>query len=143
MADQVAAAIRSWFEALERCVGRVDYQAAHALFVDDAIAFGTRASLAIGRDALQRSQWSGIWPNVRNFRFNFDDLRCGADGDTAWAVVTWGSTGFDESGVPYDRPGRATVILQRDGGGWRARHTHFSLFPGTPGRTYGPKELSA
>jgi ketosteroid isomerase-like protein len=131
-------AIRGWFESLERCVGAVDYASARPRFVDDAIGFGTKAHLAVGRETLEASQWSGIWPNIRDFRFNLDQLRCGADGDLGWGIVTWDSTGFDERGEPYERPGRATVIFLRRDGAWRALHTHFSLFPGTPPRTFGP-----
>jgi ketosteroid isomerase-like protein len=131
-------AIRGWFEALQRCVAAVDYATARPLFVDDAIGFGTKAHLAVGRETLEASQWSGIWPSIRDFRFNLDQLRSGADGDLGWGIVTWDSTGFDERGEPYERPGRATVIFVRRDGAWRALHTHFSLFPGTPPRTFGP-----
>jgi ketosteroid isomerase-like protein len=130
-------AIRAWFEALQRCVVAVDYASARPLFVDDAIGFGTKAHLAVGRETLEASQWTGIWPNIRDFRFNLDQLRSGADGDLGWAIVTWDSTGFDERGEPYERPGRATVIFVRRDGAWRALHTHFSLLPGTPPRTFG------
>ena len=136
--EGAAAAIRAWFESLQRCVGAVDYESARALFVEDAIGFGTRAHLAVGRDTLEADQWSGIWPNIRDFRFNLDQLRAGADGDLGWGIVTWESTGFDENGQPYDRPGRATVVFVRRDGAWRALHTHFSLRPGTPPTTHGP-----
>ena len=131
-------AIRGWFESLQRCVGAVDYAAARPLFVDDAIGFGTRAHLAVGRETLEASQWRGIWPNIRDFRFDLDQLQSGVDGDLGWGIVTWSSTGFDERGEPFERPGRATVIFLRREGAWRALHTHFSLFPGTPPRTFGP-----
>ena len=136
MDDQ--AALKGWFSSLQRCVERVDYATARQLFVEDAIGFGTKAHLAEGRAVLEASQWSGIWPNIRNFHFNLDGIRCGAEGDLGWAVATWGSTGFDENGQPYDRPGRATVIFARREGDWRALHSHFSLYPGTPTQTHGP-----
>src|SRR5262249_32543169 len=91
---------------------------------------------AVGRGALEAGQWAGIWPNIRDFRFDLDQLRSGADGDLGWGIVTWDSIGFDEDGAPYQRPGRATVIFVRRQGAWRALHTHFSLYPGTPGRTH-------
>jgi len=128
-------AIRAWFESLQRCVRAVDYASARPLFVDDAIGFGTRAHLAVGRATLEASQWSGIWPNIRDFRFNLAELRSGVDGDLGWGIATWESIGFDEAGQPFDRPGRATVIFVRREGAWRALHTHFSLYPGTPGKT--------
>ena len=62
------------------------------------------------------------------------------EGETIEAgVATWTSTGFHEDGTPFHRPGRATVILERRDGQWLSVHTHFSLNPGTPPRTHGPK----
>lgn len=138
MFDTTGASIRRWFETLERCVQTVDYDAARAIFAADTVGFGTRVGLAIGRETLAEQQWSGIWPNIREFHFNLDDLRWGSEGELAWGVCTWESIGFDRDGQPYDRPGRATVILVRRSGAWLAMHTHFSLVPGTPPRTYGP-----
>ena len=94
--------------------------------------------LAVGRETLEANQWRGIWPNIRDFRFNLDDVRWGVGGDQGWAIATWSSTGFDRQGHPFDRPGRATVIFRRDGDNWLALHTHFSLCPGTPTTTHGP-----
>jgi ketosteroid isomerase-like protein len=130
--------IRAWFEALQDCVDRVDFAGGRALFAEDAIGFGTKASLAVGRDTLEANQWRGIWPNIRSFRFDLDGMRWGASGDEAWAIATWGSTGFDQTHQPFDRPGRATIIFVRRDGRWLALHTHFSLYPGTPPTTHGP-----
>jgi ketosteroid isomerase-like protein len=132
-------ALRGWFETLQDCVERVDFDAGRGLFVDNAIGFGTKASLAIGRDTLEANQWRGIWPNIRGFRFDLDGMRWGTEGNQAWAIATWSSTGFSPDGQPFDRPGRATVIFVRRGDAWKALHTHFSLFPGTPPTTHGPK----
>lgn len=130
------AALRGWFEALQGCVQRVDFDAGRALFVDEAIGFGTKASLA--SLTLEANQWRGIWPNIENFRFDLDGMRWGASGDQAWGIATWRSTGFGPDGQPFDRPGRATVIFVRRGGAWKALHTHFSLHPGTPPTTKRP-----
>ena len=83
-----AAEIRAWFEALQGCVERVDFDAGRGLFVEEAIGFGTKASLAVGRDTLEANQWRGIWPNIRDFRFDLDGMRWGADGDQAWGIAT-------------------------------------------------------
>jgi ketosteroid isomerase-like protein len=136
-----AAELRAWFEALQACVERVDFDGGRDLFAEDAIGFGTKASLAIGREALETNQWRGIWPNIRDFRFDLDGMRSGSSGDQAWAIATWGSTGFGPDGQPFDRPGRATVILVRRDGRWKALHTHFSLFPGTPPTTRRPEAV--
>jgi ketosteroid isomerase-like protein len=131
--------LRGWFESLQDCVQRVDFEQGRQLFVEDAIGFGTKASLAVGRDTLEANQWRGIWPNIREFRFDLDGMRWGASGEQAWAIATWGSTGFGADGQPFDRPGRATVIFVRRDGAWKALHTHFSLFPGTPATTRRPE----
>jgi ketosteroid isomerase-like protein len=133
--EAVGREIRDWFAALQGCVQRVDFEAARELFVEDAIGFGTKASLAVGRDTLEASQWRGIWPNICDFRFDLDGMRWGAAGDQAWGIATWNSTGFAGDETPFDRPGRATVIFVQRDGRWRALHTHFSLFPGTPPTT--------
>ncbi|MFN8556620.1 MAG: nuclear transport factor 2 family protein [Dehalococcoidia bacterium] len=128
------AAVRDWFATLQRCVRAVDYATARGIFADDVVAFGTRAELVYGLDALEAQQWSGVWPVIEDFTFDLERLHAGADGALAWAVVPWTSTGFHEDGTAYDRPGRATVTFARHGGRWLALHTHFSLTPGTPHR---------
>lgn len=122
--------IRAWFTRLAACVANVDYDSArNELFAPDVVAFGTRAHLVEGIDATQRHQWSQVWPNVRDFRFDLDSIKSGAAGDQIWAAALWSSTGFDADGKSFDRPGRATVIFKKDGGRLRAVHTHFSLAP--------------
>lgn len=130
-------AIRAWFGALERCVRGVDYATARGLFAPDVVAFGTRAEVVSGLDRLQEQQWSGVWPLIADFTFDLAQLHVGAGGDLAWAAVPWTSTGFHEDGTPFPRPGRATVAFARRDGRWLATHTHFSLNPGTPQRSYG------
>jgi ketosteroid isomerase-like protein len=130
-------AVREWFQTLERCVRQVDYQTARAIFAPDVLSFGTRADIVSGLDVLVANQWSGIWPNIRDFMFNLEQLHCGAAADLAWGIVPWTSTGFHPDGGSFPRPGRATVILERRDGVWLAVHTHFSLFPGTPSTTHG------
>jgi ketosteroid isomerase-like protein len=51
------------------------------------------------------------------------------------------STGYRQDGTPYDRPGRATVVLVRPGAesGWLAQHTHLSLFRDVPTRSFKSK----
>ncbi len=131
------AAIRGWFETLQRCVGAVDYATARGIFAGDVVSFGTRAELVSGLDALQERQWSGVWPMIADFRFDLAQLHVASGGDIAWAAVPWTSTGFDEDGAAFDRPGRATTGFARREGRWLATHTHFSLNPGTPPRSHG------
>ncbi|MBM4416977.1 MAG: nuclear transport factor 2 family protein [Chloroflexi bacterium] len=132
------AMIRAWFGQMETCVQTRDFTAARALFAADVIGFGTRASLVRGLGRLTEEQWHGIWPNIEGFHFDMTALATGGTGSMRWAVCPWSSTGFDEIHAPFDRPGRATVIFRvDDDGALRAIHTHFSLAPGTPQRTFG------
>lgn len=131
--------IRRWFEEFEACVRAVDFERGRSYFVEDAVAFGTRADVVSGLDNLVRHQWQGIWGNIRDFAFRLDQLHGGADGNLAWGVAPWTSTGFDRDGNPFPRPGRATVVFRRVGDRWLAQHTHFSLNPGTPPTTHGPR----
>jgi ketosteroid isomerase-like protein len=133
-------AVRSWFELLGRYCAAVDYDAGETIFAEDAVAFGTRARVVKGRDYIRKNQWEGIWGNIRDFTVDLEQVAGGGSGDTAWGMTTWTSTGFDESGSPYFRPGRATVVLQRRNGRWLCVHSHFSLAPGTPQVTYGAGE---
>ncbi len=143
--QDAAAAVREWFARLGDCCARVDYAGARAIFAGDVVSFGTKAGLVTGVGPLQRAQWEGIWPNIADFRVDLATVRGDGNRDLAWGAATWTSTGFHEDGAAFDRPGRATVVLQRreilapPGHAWLAVHTHFSLFPGTPPRTFGRK----
>lgn len=141
MAEQheMGQAIREWFQTLERSVRRVDYPTMRQYFAPDVLSFGTRAEVVSGLDALVANQWSGIWPNIRDFTITFEQLHWGASGDLAWGIAPWTSTGFHPDGTAFPRPGRATVIFECRQGKWLAMHTHFSLFPGTPPTTHGSK----
>lgn len=130
-------AVRQWFERLGRYCAAVDYPAAHVIFADDVASFGTRARIVTGIGPLQKNQWQGIWPNISDFRIDSHSILGGGDAEYAWGMAVWDSTGYDEQGRPFQRPGRATVVLQRRDGVWLALHTHFSLAPGTPPHTYG------
>jgi ketosteroid isomerase-like protein len=135
------AAVQEWFARLSQYCATVDYASARLIFAPDVVSFGTKAKIVAGLDALQAHQWEGIWPNILDFRIELDTIHAGGDDTYAWGIASWSSTGFDEAGHPFDRPGRATVILNRRDGRWLAVHTHFSLAPGVPARTFGkPKK---
>jgi ketosteroid isomerase-like protein len=150
-ADDPLEAVREWFARLSDCCARVDYAGARAIFAPDVASFGTKADIVSGLDLLQKNQWEGIWPNIANFRVDLSSVRGGGRDGLAWGIAVWSSTGFHEDGKAYERPGRATVVLERrpevlhsetTGTGrpalaWLAVHTHFSLNPGAPPRTFG------
>jgi ketosteroid isomerase-like protein len=130
-------AVRQWFELLGHYCATEDYSAAHTIFAADVASFGTKAKIVSGIEPLQKNQWEGIWPNITDFRIERDSIHGGGDNRHAWGMAAWDSTGYDQQGAPFYRPGRATVVLQRRDGVWLALHTHFSLVPGTPPHTYG------
>ena len=130
-------AVRQWFTLLGELCAAVDYDTTEGIFADDVVSFGTRADIVSGLGNLRRNQWEGIWGNIANFKVATESIQGFGDEAVAWGVVTWTSTGFDEDHNSFDRAGRATVTLARRGDRWLATHTHFSLNPGTPPRTYG------
>ena len=143
--DDCLEAAREWFRRLSEACTSVDYEAGRRIFASDVASFGTKADIVTGLDPLQRNQWEGIWPNIADFRVDLESVVGGGSGNTAWGIATWTSTGFHEDGTSFHRPGRATVVLERrkthaaPDGEWLAVHTHFSLNPGTPQRTFGRK----
>jgi ketosteroid isomerase-like protein len=138
MTQDAEQSIRDWFHVMERCFQSLDYATARKLMAEDVIAFSTRTSVMSGIDALVTEQWSVNWPALREFTFNFDQLRWGTSGDLAWAVITSTSTGFHPDGTSFVRPGRTTVIFERRESRWLAIHTHYSLAPGTPPTPHSP-----
>ena len=141
--DDDVALIRRWFQKLQLCIQAVDFVGSRPLFADDIVTFGTFAAFTVGREATEQEQWRHVWGHIDQFRWRLDDLRTiiSADRLTAVGMAVFESTGYTESGKAFDRPGRATVVLGRQaaGGEWIAQHTHVSLFPGTPSRSFGTK----
>lgn len=133
MTDDVEAAIQTWFRDLQACVRAVDYERGRTIFAPQVVGFGTHGAVLEGLDALVAGQWQHVWPTIEDFTFNLDTLRWGTAGELAWAICGWDSLGHRSDGTTFQRPGRATVILGRDGSRWLAHHTHFSLAP-TQGR---------
>ena len=132
-----AEAVRQWFTLLSGYCASVDYDSAESIFAEDVVSFGTAMDIVRGRKALREGQWESIWENITDFKMDLDNADARGNGNQGWGVVTWTSTGYDSDHKPFHRPGRATVTLERRDGVWLAVHTHFSLFPGTPQRTYG------
>ena len=135
--------IRAWFERLAEHVRAVDFAGARPLFAADMIAFGTFSDFVTERDAVEAAQWRNVWPFIEGFRWRKDAFRgiVSPDRLAATGMAVWDSTGFHQDGAAYDRPGRATAVLarRRIGEDWIAQHTHFSLFRGVPGQSFGRK----
>jgi ketosteroid isomerase-like protein len=122
-------------------VAAADVRAGRRRFDEALVAFGTHADVVVGRDAVEAGQWMQIWPAIEDFEFLLEDLRVrlSRDGLMAVAIVPWISTGIHADGKRFDRPGRATIVLERDAIGepWSGTHTHFSLARGVPSSTHG------
>jgi len=135
--------IRRWFQHLQLCIQRVDFAGSRALFAEDLITFGTFTAFTLGRAATEQEQWRKVWGDIEHFRWQLDDLRTIISGDrlTAVGMAVFDSTGYSEDGKPFDRPGRATVVFGRQAVDeeWVAQHTHVSLFPGIPSRSFAAK----
>jgi ketosteroid isomerase-like protein len=143
--EQDVALVRRWFQQLQLYVQLVDFVGARPLFAEDMITFGTYAPFTTGREATEKEQWRNVWGRIDQFRWLLDDLRIIISSDRLMAtgMAVFQSTGYTEDGQPFDRPGRATVVLVRGAVGeeWVAQHTHVSLFPNVPARSFGTKTV--
>jgi ketosteroid isomerase-like protein len=127
----IAKQLEAWLEAFAERVRQVDPAGARSLFAPSLRGFGTRVFDADGRDAVEREQWRHVWPSTRGFGFELDALSVwlSPDARLASVAVPWRSTGISPDGTPFERRGRATLVLSRAGGAWLGLHTHFSVDP--------------
>ena len=136
-------AIRAWFRRLAEHVEAKDFAGARSLFAPETVAFGTFSDFLAGRDAVEREQWRKVWPYIEGFHWRAGEIRgmVSSDGLSALGMGCFESTGYDRRGVPYHRPGRATVALTRQSASapWVACHTHMSLFRGVPQESFGAR----
>jgi ketosteroid isomerase-like protein len=130
-----------WLAIFSDHVAAVNFAAARPFFAEDAVGFGTFSDLLQGRAAIEAEQWRKVWPTIEGFRFRLEHLKLGVSGDRrlAYALVAFDSEGIAEDGSRFPRPGRATLVLGREGPSspWRAVHSHFSLNRGVPQRSHG------
>ena len=141
-----AASVKGWLERFAACVRAVDYAAARPFWHPDIVIFGTYQELVRGLAAWEGTQWDNVWPRTENFAFLLDQTAVLASLDAATAVVVapWTSTGFHRDGTRFDRPGRSTLVLQRQADGrWLGVHSHMSLARGVPQESFGRREVKA
>lgn len=136
--------VKQWFDGWGGEVDAVDFETARARFHDAVIGFGTWMDMVEGRERLEAEQWRSIWPTIRDFHHCTEDslkVTVSADRRLAVGLVIWTSSGFDEDGRTYDRPGRTTAVLVREDpqAPWQAIHTHVSLYRGVPQKSHGPQ----
>ncbi len=140
--DTAMEEIKKWLTRFAVCVREQNFDGGREMFYEDVVCFGSRADILSGLDDLIERQWKAIWPNITEFNFLTDRFHCemSGDGRSALVIVPWTSTGYHEDGSSFPRLGRVTILLIRDPdkNTWLAKHTHYSLYPGTPNHTYGP-----
>lgn len=134
-----------WLDRFAGYVRDVDYASARVLFHPDTLAFGTFTDVIPGLQAWIDTQWDNVWPKTADFRFDLAGsfVLAGDDGSMAVVIAPWDSTGFHEDGRSYARPGRATMVFHRGGGGWMCVHSHMSLNRGVPQRSFGERPVKA
>ena len=146
IATEITESVAEWVAGWGAEVAAADIRAGRGRFADDLIAFGTHADVVVGRDQVEDQQWSQVWPKIEDFAFLVDQLvvRAASGGLMAVAIVPWASTGIAADGTRFDRPGRATIVLERTAPGepWTGTHTHFSLARGVPSATHGSREAT-
>ena len=137
--DPLREQVVDWLERFASEVRERRYEGARSLFSPGVLGFGTRAYSVDGLASLEQ-QWREIWQSATGFRFDLSALRVFGD-TTLVAAVPWSSVGYDATGAPFQRPGRATIVLTREGDRLLAVHTHFSLAPSVSGKKSYPPPL--
>jgi uncharacterized protein (TIGR02246 family) len=121
--------IVAWLNEFAATVRARDYKKGRELFHDDAFGFGSVGNMLDGLDRLVEHQWKRVWNQTEGFELHLQYLKCGASGDVAWAAVPFSSQGIAPDGSRFLRRGRATYVLEKHDGRWRAVHSHHSLEP--------------
>ena len=139
----IRAAILDWLEVFAGHVRAVDYAAARPMWHADVLAFGTHRDVMQGLETAIATQWDNVWPRTADFAFDLTNTHVLAAGGMAVAIAPWTSTGFQPGGEKFDRPGRATMVFQRDGEAWRCVHSHMSLNRGVPQASHANRPVKA
>lgn len=123
--------VTTWLTHWADHINRRDYSGARALFSPTCGGFGTVANRTEGLDDLIERQWQRVWGRTRGFAFLNDEVRLIHGEDMAVAAVEWISKGLDPAldDTPFERRGRATIVLRDEGGALVCHHTHFSISP--------------
>ena len=141
----IRAEILDWLDRFAACVRAVDYKSAYPFWHEQALAFGTHKRVLEGLWDWRDRQWDSVWPKTSAFAFVAEETRVLAspDGRMAVAITPWGSTGYNPDGSEFDRPGRASIILMREGDAWVGVHSHMSLERGVPQESFGDRPVVA
>ena len=143
---RTAASVKDWLERFAACVRAVDYAAARPFWHPDIVIFGTYQELVRGLPAWEQTQWDNVWPRTEGFAFLLDEtvVLASLNATVAVVIAPWTSVGFHRDGTRFDRPGRSTLVLQRQADGrWLGVHSHMSLARGVPQESFGEREVQA
>jgi ketosteroid isomerase-like protein len=145
--DEDRRSITAWFARWGELVASVDFRRVREMFVEDAIAFGSKVEMVTTRTELEHEEWRAVWPTIEDYRYDLTTLEIVVSPDRLMAMgaAIFRSTGLDRDETRFDRPGRATATLMRAAvnAPWLATHTHVSLKPGTPAPSYGNRPEAA
>ena len=119
----------AWLRAFSQAVRDQNFQAGRRLCDPGVVAFGTVCCRAEGLDQLVKEQWNCVWPNTRDFDFDYESADAFAESKQIVVLANWHSTGLAAAGRPFQRHGRCTIVLRLASSGWSAVHTHFSINP--------------
>jgi ketosteroid isomerase-like protein len=133
----------TWLDRFALYVREVDYAAARPLFHPQVLAFGTHRDVIPGLEAWIATQWDNVWPRTADFRFDLTATRVLASHSMAVVIAPWTSTGFGTDGVPFDRPGRATMVFHDGPDRWICVHSHMSLNRGVPQSSHADRPVKA
>ncbi len=141
----IRAEILDWLTVFSAFVREVDYASARPMWHPDLLAFGTYNDVIQGLETAIATQWDNVWPRTADFAFDLagTHILAAADNSLAVAITPWTSTGFHPDGTRFDRPGRATMVLARDGNTWRCTHSHMSLNRGVPQTSHATRPVRA
>ena len=134
-----------WLERFSGYVREVDYASAKPLFHPDILAFGTHNDVIAGLQSWNTTQWNNVWPRTTDFGFVLPQVHVlvSGDGSMATVIAPWTSTGYHRDGAAFDRPGRATMVFNRQDGGWVCTHSHMSLNRGVPQESHASRPVKA
>jgi hypothetical protein len=62
------------------------------MFVDDAVAFGSKVEMVTTREALETEQWRPVWPTMENYHYDLSMLEVIVSPDRLMVVGWRGAT---------------------------------------------------
>ena len=137
--------LQGWIDRFSGHVASLEFASAAAMMDPEVVSFSTFHDIVVGVEQFVDAQWRKVWPTIDDFRLESENMHATVSPDRCMAAVavTWTSVGFTESQQPFDRPGRCTFVLARDGVDepWRGVQGHFSLYRGVPQQSFGRRRV--